>query len=187
MLTLPTSLALGALAVLTYLISLVIYRLYLSPISHIPGPKLAALTHFYESYYDVYPNKGQFMFHYMDLHKKYGPIIRISPTEVHIDDMSFYSEIYTGHARKRDKDPRWFWFTGVDAVGGRSTWGTLEHDLHRSRRAAFGQFFSRSKVLELQGRVEEKVISLRENMLKWVDKKEPLDLLNAMSALTLGE
>jgi hypothetical protein len=38
---------------LLYLIGLGIYRLHLSPISHIPGPRLAARTWAYEFYYDI--------------------------------------------------------------------------------------------------------------------------------------
>lgn len=56
---------------LVYLIGLAIYRLYISPIAKFPGPKLAALTLWYEFYYEV-TLKGQFSFHIQDLHKKYG-------------------------------------------------------------------------------------------------------------------
>ena len=48
-----------------------IYRVYLSPLSKISGPKLAALTPWYEFYYDVMKG-GQFTFHLQDLHRKYG-------------------------------------------------------------------------------------------------------------------
>jgi hypothetical protein len=58
-------------AVLVWLVSLAIYRIYLSPIAHIPGPKLAALTQWYETYYDVYLG-GQFTLHQKELHEKYG-------------------------------------------------------------------------------------------------------------------
>lgn len=56
---------------LTYLCSLAIYRLYFSPIAKFPGPKLAALSRWYEFYYEVIL-RGQFTFHISALHKKYG-------------------------------------------------------------------------------------------------------------------
>jgi hypothetical protein len=54
-----------------YLVSLTVYRLYFSPIAQFPGPKLAALTKWYEFYYDVV-QKGQFTFQIQKMHKKYG-------------------------------------------------------------------------------------------------------------------
>jgi cytochrome P450 len=101
--------------------------------------------------------------------------------------MSFYNEIYANNSRRRDKSKLWFWMAGMDGFGGRATFMTIEHDLHRLRRAAFGQYFSKGKMLELQPRVVEKVVSLRENMLKWAGREELLELMSAMSALTLGE
>ncbi|KAF2494401.1 hypothetical protein BU16DRAFT_463446, partial [Lophium mytilinum] len=65
------------------------YRLYLHPLAHIPGPKLAALTHWYEAYYDVV-KKGQYVFEIGRMHKKYGPIVRVGPNEVHILDSEYY-------------------------------------------------------------------------------------------------
>lgn len=52
-----------------------IYRLYFHPLSHIPGPKLAAMTHLYEFYYDVCtPGGGRFLFQIEKLHRKYGTL-----------------------------------------------------------------------------------------------------------------
>lgn len=56
---------------LVYGVGLAVYRLWLSPIAKFPGPKLAALTKWYEFYYEVVRN-GQFTFHIQDLHKQYG-------------------------------------------------------------------------------------------------------------------
>ena len=50
---------------------IVIYRLYFSPLAKIPGPKLAALTTWYEFYYDVI-QPGQYVFKIKQLHGKYG-------------------------------------------------------------------------------------------------------------------
>lgn len=54
-----------------YLLSLAIYRLFFSPIAKFPGPKLAAVTGWYEVYYDVV-HKGKFLFEIEKMHDKYG-------------------------------------------------------------------------------------------------------------------
>jgi hypothetical protein len=56
---------------LAYGIALAFYRLYLSPVAKFPGPKLAALSRWYEFYYDVIL-RGKFSFHIQELHKRYG-------------------------------------------------------------------------------------------------------------------
>lgn len=48
-----------------------LYRLYFYPLSKIPGPKLAAFTGWYETYYDVY-KMGKFVFEIKRMHEKYG-------------------------------------------------------------------------------------------------------------------
>jgi hypothetical protein len=48
-----------------------IYRLYLHPLHHIPGPKLAAISHAYEFYHDVIRG-GLFVWEIEKMHEKYG-------------------------------------------------------------------------------------------------------------------
>jgi hypothetical protein len=59
------------IAFLLLLITHVIYQLHFHPLSKFPGPKLAALTTWYEGYYDII-KKGRFTFELGDLHDKYG-------------------------------------------------------------------------------------------------------------------
>lgn len=54
-----------------YVVYLAIYRLLLSPLVKFPGPKLAALSGWYEAYYDIV-QRGQFAFHIDKLHTSYG-------------------------------------------------------------------------------------------------------------------
>ncbi len=56
---------------LTYLISTAVYRLYFSPLANFPGPKLAALTLWYEYYYDVV-QRGKYTWKIAELHEEYG-------------------------------------------------------------------------------------------------------------------
>lgn len=63
--------ALALIAVITYTACLSIYRLWFSPLAKFPGPRIAAFTTWYESYYDIVL-KGQFSFHLDKLHQRYG-------------------------------------------------------------------------------------------------------------------
>ncbi len=66
---LASSVALGG--TLMYVALKWIYRLYFHPLANFPGPKLAAMSTWYEGYYDVI-QKGQYIFQVEKMHKKYG-------------------------------------------------------------------------------------------------------------------
>jgi len=57
--------------VFLYTAVLVIYRLYLSPLANFPGRNLAALTLWYEFYYDYF-KRGKYVWEIADMHAKYG-------------------------------------------------------------------------------------------------------------------
>ena len=78
---------------LVYWFALIIYRLFLHPLSRFPGPKLAASTLAYEFYYDCLL-EGKWVWKIKEMHDRYGPIVRINPHELHIRDPDFYQEIY---------------------------------------------------------------------------------------------
>jgi len=46
-------------------------RVYFSPLSHIPGPRLAIATSWYECYYDVW-KQGLYYKKVKEFHQKYG-------------------------------------------------------------------------------------------------------------------
>lgn len=81
------------------------------------------ITYYYEAFYEVWLG-GQYFKRVAELHKEYGwcpplrnihcaenllqgPIVRITPHEVHWDDPKFIDGIYPGPARKTNK-PLWF-------------------------------------------------------------------------------
>ncbi|KAK4118275.1 cytochrome P450 [Parathielavia appendiculata] len=175
---------LKALAVLVgayfvYGLALAIYRLYLSPLSKFPGPKLAAATFWYEFYYDVWLG-GKYIFHINQLHQKYGPVIRINPLEIHVQTPEFYDVLYSGPGHRRHK---WYYATrgfGADT----STFATVAHDAHRMRKAALSQFFSMGQVRQLEPVIQKVVDAFMRRVDGFRADGQVLRIDTACSALT---
>lgn len=68
---LPAVALIAAVAYLLYGIGLVVYRLYFHPLAKFPGSRLAAVTYWYEAYYEIVKT-GKFTFKISELHDKYG-------------------------------------------------------------------------------------------------------------------
>ena len=186
-------------------------RLYLSPLSDFPGPTLAALSNWYEFYYDVIKG-GKFTQHIQELHRKYGtsfrpsvpmrtqtrcrrnialahhfhsfptgPIIRITPAELHIDDPDYFDTLYgRGATPRRDK------FTYFSARFGWASdaFSTAPHDLHRSRRQAIAPFFSARSVEAFQPTIRSKVAKLCGKLDAAAGSQDVVRISRAMMALT---
>ncbi|EER24920.1 hypothetical protein D8B26_007494 [Coccidioides posadasii str. Silveira] len=135
-----------------YILSLVIYRLFFSPIAKFPGPKLAAVTGWYELYYDVV-KKGKYLFEIEKMHDKYGPIVRINPHELSIRDPEYYDELYVAGSVRPTERYKGFVDGIVDFDG--SHLATIGHDLHRKRRKPLDPYFSRAGVTKLEPMVAE--------------------------------
>jgi hypothetical protein len=56
------------------LVHRVLYNLYQHPLAHIPGPKLAAATYLYQTYYALAGGKSRYYIKVSELHKKYGRV-----------------------------------------------------------------------------------------------------------------
>ncbi|KAJ5167799.1 uncharacterized protein N7482_003393 [Penicillium canariense] len=79
-------------SVLAYGLVTTVYRLHIHPLSRFPGPRLAALTGLYEILCTAWPG-GSFDDEIHRLHRLYGPVVRITPDEVHIQEQ-FYNPKY---------------------------------------------------------------------------------------------
>ncbi|KAJ5624440.1 hypothetical protein N7510_000749, partial [Penicillium lagena] len=62
-----------------------VYRLHIHPLSRFPGPRLAAMTGLYEIYFAAWGD-GSFDHEIRRLHQEYGPVVRITPDEVHVQE-----------------------------------------------------------------------------------------------------
>ncbi|KAK5135452.1 hypothetical protein LTR08_005240 [Meristemomyces frigidus] len=148
----------------------IIYRLYFHPLSHFPGPKLAAATKWYECYFDVLKGEGgQYFRRISEMHDHYGSIVRINPDELHIRDASQYEIIYSG---KRDLWPPAAAMAGMD----KHTFGTVPHDLHRRRKAANMPLMGKRVVVDAVPMIRSHVVKLRTAFAAAAESGKALEL-----------
>lgn len=190
---------LWAILILTiYLVGGAVYRLYLSPLAKFPGPKLAALTLWYEFYYDVV-KQGRYTWEIAKMHEHYGtnrvsikrlrktcsslctgPIVRINPYEIHINDPEYIDEVYPGSSRRTLK---WEWSARMFATKS-ATLSTLGHELHRIRRGSLASFFSKSSVQQLEPAVQSVVEKMVSRLQALQGSSTNVNVINLFSSLT---
>ncbi|KAH7417587.1 putative cytochrome P450 [Cadophora sp. MPI-SDFR-AT-0126] len=176
--TRPSAVVLVALFLtwVAYLVAVAIHRMYFSPIARFPGPKLAALTKWYEFYYDVVL-QGQFTFRIQAMHKKYGPIVRITPFELHIEDSDYWDELYSRGTRY----DKYEWMSGRFGAN-TMTFTTAKSDLHAIRRAPLNPMFSKRSIANFEPVIQQKVELMCKCISDFKETGEALVLSNAFNA-----
>ncbi|KAL9099760.1 MAG: hypothetical protein Q9163_004791, partial [Psora crenata] len=110
-----------------------------------------------------------------------GPIVRISPYELHINDPDFYDEVYVGASVRRTERYPWAMrFFG----GANSTFKTIDHDLHRARRAVLAPFFSNASVQRLEPSVQQVADKLLARLQDLKGTGTKVNLINMFSAFS---
>lgn len=154
-----------------------IYRVFFHSLAKVPGPRLAALTHLYEFYFDAIL-QGQYAFKIDALHDQYGPIVRINPREVHIKDPDFFDEFY-GSSRKLDKDGYFYRFSASPDAA----FGTASFSVHRQRRKAFNRYFSTSAVAAREANIRKSVLQLCQRLEEGRGSGKPFFFATCFRAL----
>ncbi|EOD53180.1 putative cytochrome p450 protein [Neofusicoccum parvum UCRNP2] len=114
------------------------------------------------------------------MHDQYGPIIRITPNELHVRDSSWFDVLYASNPTHRDKYPPAAQLAGLPL----GTHGTVQHDLHRKRRTANAPMFSKRAVASAQDLIREHVNELAEVFATKVGNDEPVELQTTFLAYT---
>ena len=109
-----------------------------------------------------------------------GPIVRITPDEVHLSDPAHYDYVY-GTKSGFYKDHRFYGALGIDVA----TFGSVHNEDHRRRRAALNPFFSRKKVLELEDIVHDKADKLCRILQNNKDADKPTNIDAAFRAISV--
>lgn len=106
--------------------------------------------------------------------------MRINANELHVYDSEFYSQIYASSSRRTDK-----YLPAVEAYTfPNSTIATIDHDLHRKRRAILSPYFSKRSISALEPAINERVSRLCGRIQELSVTGETVDLDAASAAMT---
>ncbi|KAH9177310.1 putative P450 monooxygenase [Lactarius sanguifluus] len=138
-------------AILSLFVWRIVYNLYFHPLSHFPGPKLAACSGLWLAYRELI--KGESLSDLRaQLHRQYGEIVRWAPNELHFSNPAAYNDIYN-NKNKWDKDHSLYRAYDLDT----STFGLTHYSDAKQRRDVLAPFFSRTSIVQLQGLIQERV------------------------------
>ena len=76
------------------------YNAFLHPLRKYPGPLSHHMSDFPRTWYQI---RGRLPYHMEELHKKYGPVVRIAPNEVAFSSPQAWRDIY-GHKKAGENE-----------------------------------------------------------------------------------
>lgn len=141
----------AAAAYLIYLIAHAVRNLYFHPLSHFPGPKLAACSSLWKAYIDCISNSS-FVDTLERLHERHGEVVRVGPNELHFSRPETYHEIYNANNRW-DKEESLYHSFGED----RSSFGYLAYKDAKDRKDILSRCFSRRAIRDAEELVQSNV------------------------------
>lgn len=119
-----------------YRISICIYNIFLHPLCSFPGPVTSAASTWPKIRHAL---RGDVIYWIVDLHAKFGEVVRVSPNELSFSSADAWKDIY-GHGSRLSKDPLFYKHPGdgvADIVNSNTT-------NHARMRKIFAHAFSDS-------------------------------------------
>ncbi|KAN0119335.1 cytochrome P450 [Hyaloscypha variabilis] len=143
----PSSLSLLALGIY---VAYTIVSVVADPLRDIPGPFLARFTRLWY-FFEVY--KGSFETTNLNLHKKYGPIVRIAPNEYSVDDVEAAKSIYrVGNGFVK---AQWYWAWMPPIPERANLFADMDPQHHASQRRKFASAYTMTSLVEYESSVNE--------------------------------
>ncbi|KAL2074104.1 hypothetical protein VTL71DRAFT_7882 [Oculimacula yallundae] len=161
------------------LVNNVVYNIYQHPLRGIPGPKIAGATYLYQTYYSLRGSSTYYK-RIREMHGKYGPVIRITPDEVHLSDTDNYETINCVGTKYAKSTQFYDGFTI-----GYSTFSCGPTEIHRIRRGMLEPFFSRRNVMSLEYIVQERAQKLSDLVATKLARNEAVDLHHTFRSISV--
>ncbi|KAI1456501.1 putative cytochrome P450 [Annulohypoxylon moriforme] len=145
-----------------------VYSVLSSPLAKIPGPWYTNWTIWVFKYQLIAGKRPKWVHR---LHEKYGPIVRISPIEVSIQDPKAVQQIYS----VKNEFPKSSWYQDL-LPGLPNVFSTVDIDYHRRHRRLLASEISESGLVAHRPAVDSKVRMAVERMAEEMEERGATDV-----------
>ena len=174
-------------ALFLYGFSLAIYRRFFSPLAKFPGPFLNSITGLPAAFSLL---RGRYAFDNKLLHEKYGPVVRVGPSELTFRSSQSMQDIYgfrAGHQNMK-KSPL---HTGPVKVGQTSTLQYVPSDEdHGRQRRALSHAFSNQALADQESIIQGYMTKVIDHLRVFARDKTTFDIgdwFNYFTFDTMGD
>ncbi|KAJ3472634.1 hypothetical protein NLG97_g10831 [Lecanicillium saksenae] len=160
--------ALGA--ALASILAVSLYRAAADPLRSIPGPFLAR---FNRLWYLAAIARGRFDSENVELHRRYGPVVRVAPGTYSLDVPEAVGSVYGVASRM----PKSEWYDAWTTAGAenRSLFSDRDARRHAETRKLFQALYNMSNLVSYEGYVDDCTDVLTRQLDGFAERKESLD------------
>ncbi|KUJ21876.1 cytochrome P450 monooxygenase [Mollisia scopiformis] len=133
-------------------LELCIHRAIFAPLSKLPGPWYSLFTDLYLMYKEF---SGQRREYIHELHKTYGPAVRLGPNEVSFTSLEALKEIYQSGGSGYDKTE---FYTLFKQFGTRTMFSTLDKGNHSQKKRHIASQYANTNIMhpEVLGGIQDR-------------------------------
>ncbi|KEF54935.1 uncharacterized protein A1O9_09378 [Exophiala aquamarina CBS 119918] len=159
-------------------LSFVFYRLYFHPLEHVPGPLLAKLSGWWRTLHYL---RGSWHEDILELHRKYGPIVRIAPNELSVVDAHVTKQLY-GHGHNAEKTS---WYKTWDLPDSSpSLFSTRQKKVHAVLRKRVSGAYSMSAIIKFEPYIQSCLDLMFLRLRQHADAGKSINMSDWTNALT---
>ncbi|KAI3139144.1 hypothetical protein CBS147326_2822 [Penicillium roqueforti] len=155
-----------------------IYRLYFHPLSRLPGPKIAACTSLWLAYHTYIGDECTVVF---DLHRKFGPVLRVAPNDVDIANGDAVDPIYLA----RGGFPKAPVYSKFDIDGHSTIFSTLTLPERAARAKSVTPLFSTASLRQSEQVLSQVFDDFVSRLQREARKGQPVNVLNISRCMAI--
>ncbi|KAM5343381.1 hypothetical protein ACJ41O_011918 [Fusarium nematophilum] len=156
----------------------IIYNIWFHPLRAYPGPKLWAATHLIWTYHRI---TGQLVWKSIDLHKRYGNVVRVAPDHLSYTTETAWKTIYGLRAVEMEKNCQ----AGFSRPGGAHAILSADKANHSRLRRVLAPALSEKSIKEHDGKIVQYVSLLVDKLRLQCGKSLDLNKYFEMTTLDL--